>query len=130
MAWIELFIASLFEIAWAVGITFTEGFTKVWPSIGVVVATILSFAFLARALRCIALGTAYAVWSGIGAAGTAILGVILLHEPLTLARVISLLAIIIGVLGLKFLHEPERPSGRTPSQRPGRTREQAKVEPN
>lgn len=118
MAWIQLFIAALFEVAWAVGITFTEGFTKVWPSIAVVVATIMSFALLARALRRIELGTAYAVWTGIGAAGTATLGVILLNEPLTLARVISLCAIIAGVLGLKFLHEPDPPRAQEWKQAP------------
>ncbi len=106
MAWAQLFIAALFEVAWAVGITFTEGFTRLWPSIGVVVATIASFALLGLSLRRISLGTAYAVWSGLGAAGTAFFGAVLLDEPLTFWRVVSLCAIIAGVLGLKLLHEP------------------------
>ncbi|MSQ89883.1 MAG: multidrug efflux SMR transporter [Phycisphaerales bacterium] len=118
MAWTQLFFAALFEVAWAIGITFTDGFTKLWPSLGVVVATLASFALLALALRRIALGTAYAVWSGIGAAGTALCGALLLGEPLTFWRVVSLCAIIAGVLGLKLLHDP------TPTPAP------AKVEPS
>ncbi len=106
VAWIQLVLAALFEVAWAIGISFTEGFTRAWPSLGVVVATIASFALLARALKSIPLGTAYAVWSGLGAAGTAVCGAILLGEPLTVGRVASLCAIIGGVLGLRLLHEP------------------------
>lgn len=110
MAWIQLIGASLFEIAWAVSIGFTAGFTRVWPSLGVIAAMIASFALLALAIRRIPLGTAYAVWSGLGASGTAVCGVLFLGEPLTLWRFVSLCAIIAGVLGLKFLQEPESKS--------------------
>lgn len=84
----------------------TDGFTQLWPSIGVVVAMIISFVFFGIAIRHIPLGTAYAVWAGIGAAGAAICGVILYGEPTSLWRVLSLCAIVAGVLGLKLLHEP------------------------
>ena len=85
----------------------TDGFTQLWPSIGVVVAMVISFIFLGIAIRHIPLGTAYAVWAGIGAAGAAICGVIFYDEPTSLWRVLSLCAIIVGVLGLKFLYEPD-----------------------
>lgn len=85
----------------------TDGFTQLWPSIGVVVAMVISFILLACAIRHIPLGTAYAVWAGIGAAGAAICGVILYDEPTSLWRVLSLCAIVAGVLGLKLLHEPD-----------------------
>ncbi len=107
MSWFYLLCAGVFEIVWAVAIMHTDGFTQLWPSIGVVVVMIISFVLLAFAIRHIPLGTAYAVWSGIGAAGAAICGVILYGEPTSLWRVLSLCAIVAGVLGLKFLHEPD-----------------------
>lgn len=107
MSWFYLLCAGVFEIVWAVAIMHTDGFTQLWPSIGVVVVMIISFVLLAFAIRHIPLGTAYAVWSGIGAAGAAICGVILYDEPTSLWRVLSLCAIVAGVLGLKFLHEPD-----------------------
>ena len=104
MSWIYLLCAGVFEIVWAVAMKHTDGFTQLWPSIGVVVAMVISFILLACAIRHIPLGTAYAVWAGIGAAGAAICGVILYDEPTSLWRVLSLCAIVAGVLGLKLLH--------------------------
>src|SRR5437867_11648001 len=80
MAWIYLVIAGLFEIAWAIGLKYTEGFTRLWPSAGTVAAMIVSFLFLAESLKSIPVGTGYAVWTGIGAAGTAVMGIILFDE--------------------------------------------------
>ena len=104
MSWLYLLCAGVFEIVWAVAMKHTDGFTQLWPSIGVVVAMVISFILLACAIRHIPLGTAYAVWAGIGAAGAAICGVILYDEPTSLWRVLSLCAIVAGVLGLKLLH--------------------------
>ena len=104
MSWIYLLCAGVFEIVWAVTMKHTDGFTQLWPSIGVVVAMVISFIFLGIAIRHIPLGTAYAVWAGVGAAGAAICGVILYDEPTSLWRVLSLCAIVVGVLGLKLLH--------------------------
>ena len=104
MSWIYLLCAGVFEIVWAVTMKHTDGFTQLWPSIGVASAMIISFILLACAIRHIPLGTAYAVWAGIGAAGAAICGVIIYDEPTSLWRVLSLCAIVAGVLGLKLLH--------------------------
>ena len=104
MSWIYLLCAGVLEIVWAVTMKHTDGFTQLWPSIGVASAMIISFILLACAIRHIPLGTAYAVWAGIGAAGAAICGVILYDEPTSLWRVLSLCAIVAGVLGLKLLH--------------------------
>jgi quaternary ammonium compound-resistance protein SugE len=87
MAWINLFIAGLFEIVWATGLKYTEGFSRLWPSIGTVGAMGVSFWFLAAALKSLPIDTAYAVWTGIGAAGTAILGIILFGESRDLLRI-------------------------------------------
>jgi quaternary ammonium compound-resistance protein SugE len=102
MAWVFLFTAALFEIGWAVGLKYTEGFTKLWPSVLTVAAMVVSLTFLALAVRTIPVGTGYAIWTGIGAVGTAVLGVVLFAEPLTAWRVICLLLIVSGVIGLKF----------------------------
>ena len=101
MAWIYLLIASVFEIGWAIGLKYTRGFTQLWPSVGTVGAMILSFIFLGQAVRTLPIGTAYAVWTGIGAAGTAALGIFLLGEPRSLPRVLCILLILAGVIGLK-----------------------------
>ena len=101
MAWIYLLIASVFEIGWAIGLKYTRGFTQLWPSVGTVGAMILSFIFLGQAVRTLPIGTAYAVWTGIGAAGTAALGIFLLGEPRSLPRVLCILLILTGVIGLK-----------------------------
>ncbi len=102
MAWIYLAVAGCFEVAWAVGMKYSEGFSKLWPSAFTVVGMILSFYFLALALKEIPLGTAYAVWTGIGAVGTATLGIILFGESGELVRVGCMLLIVSGIVGLKI----------------------------
>ena len=104
MAWIVLVVAGILEIGWAVGLKYTEGFTRLWPSIGTAVALIASMALLGVALRTLPLGTAYAVWTGIGTVGTAILGIVLFQEPATAARLAFIALIVIGILGLKAVH--------------------------
>jgi quaternary ammonium compound-resistance protein SugE len=103
MAWISLFIAGLFEIGWAIGLKYTDGFSKLWPSVWTVAAMIVSLVFLEYALRTLPVGTAYAIWVGIGAVGTAIMGMYLFNESRELARIICLLLIVAGVVGLKFV---------------------------
>lgn len=103
MAWIILFIAGLFEIGWAVGLKYTEGFTRVGPTVFTAVSLVASMALLGLAVRSLPLGTAYAVWTGIGAAGTVILGIILFKEPATVARLVCVGLILSGILGLKLL---------------------------
>lgn len=102
-AWLLLFLAGVFEIVWAVGLKATSGFTRFWPSLGTVAAMIVSFFFLSQALKTIPLGTAYAVWTGIGAVGTVVLGMIFFSEPREVARIVCLLLIICGIVGLKFI---------------------------
>jgi len=102
MAWVYLFVAALFEIGWAVGLKYAQGFTKLWPSALTVIAMVASLFFLALAVRTIPVGTGYAIWTGIGAVGTATLGIILFAEPVTAWRVVCLLLIVSGVVGLKF----------------------------
>ncbi len=103
MAWIYLLIAGLLEIVWAIGLKYTNGFSRLWPSVATICAMIASFAFLAPALKSIPIGTAYAVWTGIGAAGTAIIGIAFLDESRELLRILCLALIIIGVVGLKYV---------------------------
>jgi len=102
MAWIYLFIAGLFEIGWAVGLKYTEGFTKLWPSVVTIVTMILSFYFLSSAVKTIPIGTAYAIWTGIGAVGTAFLGMILFGESKEFIRIFFIFLIVIGIIGLKI----------------------------
>lgn len=102
MAWTYLIIAGLLEIGWAVGLKYTEGFSKLWPSVATLATMIASFALLSVALKTIPVGTGYAVWTGIGAAGTAIVGMIFLGESREVLRVLCLVLIIAGVVGLKF----------------------------
>ncbi len=104
MAWVILLAAGLLEIGWAVGLKFTDGFTRLWPTVGTVAAMIASMVLLGIAVRTLPLGTAYAVWTGIGTAGTAILGMILFNEPVTLPRVVCLAMIVAGIIGLKTTH--------------------------
>ena len=104
-AWFYLILAGICEIGWAFGLKYSEGFTKPVVSIVTVIVMILSFVLLAQAMKTLPLGTAYAIWTGIGAAGTAILGMFLLNEPKELMRIICLLMIIAGVVGLKFFAE-------------------------
>ena len=101
MAWTFLFVAGLLEICWAIGLKYSEGFTRFWPSAGTLVAMAASFGCLAHALKTIPVGTGYAVWTGIGAAGTAVLGMILFAESASTIKVISLLCIVLGIIGLR-----------------------------
>lgn len=102
MAWVYLLVAALFEIGWAIGLKYAQGFTKLWPSVLTIIAMVVSLLFLALAVRTIPIGTGYAVWTGIGAVGTATLGIILFAEPVTAWRVVCLLLIVGGVAGLKL----------------------------
>jgi quaternary ammonium compound-resistance protein SugE len=102
MAWIILFVAGLFEIGWAVGLKYTEGFSKPLPTVGVAISLLLSMGLLGLALKTLPLGTAYAIWTGIGAIGTALFGILVLKEPATAARLVCLCLIVAGILGLKL----------------------------
>jgi len=102
-AWILLALAGLLEIAWAVGMKFTDGFTRIGPSAFVLVVALLSFWLLALAMKALPVGTAYAVWVGIGAAGAALFGMLLFREPATVARIVCLLMIVGGVAGLRLV---------------------------
>jgi quaternary ammonium compound-resistance protein SugE len=103
VAWGVLLLAGLFEIGWAVGLKYAEGFTRFWPSVLTALALIASMALLALALRTLPLGTAYAVWTGIGTIGTAVLGIVLFKEPATTARLVCIALIVAGIVGLKVL---------------------------
>lgn len=102
MAWVYLFLAGLLEIGWALGLKYTDGFTKLTPTLFTVAAMIGSFILLGQALRVLPIGTAYAIWTGIGAVGTAILGMMIFGEPRDLARILCILLIVAGIVGLKF----------------------------
>lgn len=102
MAWITLVIAGFFETAWAVGLKYSEGFTKLWLSLWTIVTMALSVFLLGHSIKSLPVGTAYAVWTGIGAVGTAILGIIIFNDPKSLPRIISMLLIVAGIIGLKF----------------------------
>jgi quaternary ammonium compound-resistance protein SugE len=103
MAWIWLTLAGLLEVVWAIGLKYTEGFTRLGPSAITVAAMIASLYFLGLAVRSLPIGTAYAVWTGIGAVGVAILGIILFNEPKDLLRLGSILLIVAGIAGLKLV---------------------------
>jgi quaternary ammonium compound-resistance protein SugE len=100
-SWIILLIAALFEVGWAVGLKYTHGFTRLWPSVATLAAMAVSMYLLAIAARVLPIGTAYAVWTGIGAVGTAALGMVLFDEPATVARIMSMLLVVTGIVGLK-----------------------------
>jgi len=102
MNWIYLFIAGLLEIAWAIGLKYTEGWTRLWPSVITGILMIASFYFLSVAVRTLPIGTAYAVWTGIGTVGAAILGMFLFDEPKDVVRVLCIALIIAGIAGLKM----------------------------
>ena len=102
MAWLSLIIAGVFEIVWAIGLKYTDGFTRLWPSVWTLAAMAASIGFLAHAVKSIPLGTGYAVWTGIGAVGTAIFGILLFGESRNLLRLTSILVIIIGIAGLRL----------------------------
>ena len=102
MAWALLIVAGLFEVGWAIGLKYTEGFTRLWPSLWTVAAMAISIYLLALAVRTLPMGTSYAVWTGIGAAGTALLGIILFNEPATPGRLASIALIVAGIAGLRL----------------------------
>jgi len=102
MSWIILVLAGLFEIGWAIGLKYTEGFTKLWPTVGTVAAMVISVGLLGVAMRDLPVGTAYAIWVGIGAVGTVILGIVLMGDAASPGRLISLGLIIAGIIGLKL----------------------------
>lgn len=102
MAWTYLVIAGLLEIGWAVGLKYTEGFTRLWPTVFTVAALVGSMALLALSLRELPLGTAYAIWTGIGAVGTAVLGILLFGESAAAARLVCIALIVAGIVGLKL----------------------------
>ena len=103
MSWTILFLAGLFEVAWAIGLKYTDGFTRLWPSVGTLAAMGVSFFLLSQALRTIPVGTGYAVWTGIGVIGTAILGMVLFEESRDALRITCLLLIVIGIVGLRVV---------------------------
>ena len=103
MSWFLLLLAGLFEVAWAIGLKYTDGFSRPLPTLLTLIAMAVSVLLLAMAVKQLPLGTAYAVWTGIGAVGTVLMGIWLFNEPATLARVLCLLLIIVGILGLKFI---------------------------
>ena len=102
MAWMILFLAGLFETGWAIGLKYTEGFTRLWPTVWTVFAMIVSLWLLGIAVKTLPVGTAYSVWVGVGAVGTVALGIALLDEPANAARLISVGLIIAGIIGLKL----------------------------
>lgn len=106
MAWLILFAAGLCEIGWAVGLKYTDGFSRLWPSLFTVTSMVVSLILLGMAMRSLPLGTAYAVWTGIGAVGAVVLGIVLFKEPATAARLICVGLIVAGVLGLKLFSPP------------------------
>jgi quaternary ammonium compound-resistance protein SugE len=101
MAWVYLFVAGIFEIVWAIGLKYTNGFTRLWPSVVTVIGMFISFYYLSQATKVLPIGTAYTIWTGIGAAGAVILGIILFNEPKTLLRFMFLAFVITGIIGLK-----------------------------
>ena len=102
MAWILLLVAGLFEIGWAIGLKYTEGFTRPWPSVLTIGAMVASVVLLGIAMKTLPVGTSYAVWVGVGAVGTAILGIVLFGEPANAGRLVSLGLIVAGIVGLKL----------------------------
>lgn len=102
MSWVILVAAGLLEVVWAIGLKYTEGFTRLWPTLGTVLAMVLSVWLLGMAMKSLPVGTAYAVWVGIGAIGTAIFGILLFGESANLGRLLSLSFIFIGIVGLKL----------------------------
>lgn len=102
MAWMQLILAGIFEIGWAISIKYTEGFTKLIPSLGMIIVAAISFYFLSAALKSIPIGTAYVVFTGIGAIGTVIFGMMFLGESREISKILCILLVIIGTVGLKF----------------------------
>lgn len=104
MSWVILFVAGLLEVGWAIGLKYTDGFTKLWPTVGTVISLVASFILLGLALKTLPIGTAYAIWVGIGAVGTAFLGIIFFGESTDVLKLVSLGLICAGIVGLKLAH--------------------------
>jgi len=104
MSWVILFVAGLLEVGWAIGLKYTDGFTKLWPTVGTMVSLVASFLLLGLALKTLPVGTAYAIWVGIGAVGTALLGMFLFGESTDALKLVSLGLICAGIVGLKLAH--------------------------
>ena len=102
MAWVILCVAGLFEVGWAIGLKYTEGFSRLWPTVWTALAMIISLWLLGIAMKSLPVGTAYSIWVGVGAVGTVILGIVLLGEPANTSRLISLALIVAGIIGLKI----------------------------
>ncbi len=102
MSWFYLVLAGVFEIAWAIGLKQTNGWTRLWPSVATVALMIVSFIFLSLALRSLPIGTAYAVWTGIGAVGTVLIGIFVFDEPRNAMRLVCIALIVAGIVGLKL----------------------------
>ncbi|HEU5180513.1 MAG TPA: quaternary ammonium compound efflux SMR transporter SugE [Candidatus Polarisedimenticolia bacterium] len=102
MAWLQLLVAGILEVVWAIGMKYSAGFSKLWPSVITVAAALASFYYLSLALHTLPVGTAYAVWTGIGAVGTAALGILLFGESVSALRIACILLIVVGILGLKW----------------------------
>lgn len=107
MAWAILIVAGLFEICWAVGLKYTEGFTRLWPTVFTAVSLAISMGLLGWSVRTLPLGTAYAVWTGVGAVGSVIAGIILFKEPATAMRLTCIALIVAGIAGLKLFSAPQ-----------------------
>jgi quaternary ammonium compound-resistance protein SugE len=103
MAWLVLVVAGVFEVGWAVGLKYTEGFTRVWPTLGTIAAMIVSLGLLGLALRSLPLGTAYAIWTGVGTVGTALLGIALFDDAADPLRLACIASIVGGIIGLKLV---------------------------
>ena len=112
MPWIILVLAGLFEVGWAIGLKYTDGFTRLWPTVGTVAAMAISLGLLGIAMKSLPVGTAYAIWVGVGAVGTVILGIVLFQEPVNALRLISVGLIVAGLVGLK-LASPQTPADRS-----------------
>ena len=102
MPWVILVLAGLFEVGWAIGLKYTAGFTRLWSSVGTLAAMIISVVLLAVAMKSLPVGTSYAIWVGVGAVGTAILGIVLFDESASAGRLVSLALIVAGIIGLKL----------------------------
>lgn len=116
MAWVILTIAGIFEIGWAIGLKYTDGFTRLWPTLGTIASMIVSLSLLGVAMKSLPVGSAYAVWVGVGAVGTVLLGVILFGESASPARMISVGMIVTGIVGLKIATPMEPPTSPAETQ--------------
>lgn len=105
MAWIYLLIAGILEVVWAIGMKYSDGWTKLYPSIFTIISMVIGFYFLSLSVKTLPLGTAYAVWTGIGTIGTVVFGFIFFKEPIDIIKAVCILFIVIGILGLKFFHK-------------------------